>query len=666
MHKRCAQFFISLDQNIKRMKRLIKQTLLFIFLITLGCQREKVNPNDSTKGLAKTKITSLTNEPYLKDILDKIGFQEAKNGRTSSSGTRLNTDSILMALQADSVSYAYTFMVEGDYRNGSFTNLVFKRVVGGVKGFYLKYEPDTSSPFNISRFSGKVTSYNLGWKEIASQYFVNGKVAKTSSSGGRSQNCVVTVTISKYCQYENEFLKIDNDIPCLYGNSTTSISVSYSPECYITDSGGATGGSNLPLQYTRWSDGTFIPSLYFNFNSPGGGPAGSSGGSPCTSGGGGAALENGADPNSCNDVIGVYPPPTAELKAIRKAYFESSELSPAKLLFLENNQEIAANIYTYLESHVTTETQLKYPREDVDFMLELLDLAINQNNNDLSKRLITILLVTKNHDYFHKSLDANFLYLIDPYVDLDLSNQDFHDPLTTYLIVKSSVLKAQHPDWSDAKILWEAMKDVVHVGLDIFGLIPLLGEAADLTNGILYTLEGDYLNAGFSVAAAVPVLGTTSTVSKYTLKVINSATDVTSKTKLVWKSSAAGIYFGSDSWCRQQLRKVLGLAVGDLRQAHHIIPINKQGNEVIQKAAQSGSAFHLNEALNGIPLSTAVHNGSHANYDNLVEAGLQRIRNQYGPNMTPQQAYDALTSLINNVRTAILNNPNTPINQLVF
>lgn len=33
----------------------------------------------------------------------------------------------------------------------------------------------------------------------------------------------------------------------------------------------------------------------------------------------------------------------------------------------------------------------------------------------------------------------------------------------------------------------------------------------------------------------------------------------------------------------------------------------------------------MNEALNGIPLSTAVHNGSHANYNNLVKQRLDNI-----------------------------------------
>jgi len=36
------------------------------------------------------------------------------------------------------------------------------------------------------------------------------------------------------------------------------------------------------------------------------------------------------------------------------------------------------------------------------------------------------------------------------------------------------------------------------------------------------------------------------------------------------------------------------------------------------------------------------------------------------PNATPNQCYDFLTNLIQNIRTAIQNNPNTPVNQLNF
>lgn len=82
----------------------------------------------------------------------------------------------------------------------------------------------------------------------------------------------------------------------------------------------------------------------------------------------------------------------------------------------------------------------------------------------------------------------------------------------------------------------------------------------------------------------------------------------------------------------------------------------------IQKAALSSNAFHLNEALNGIPLSSAVHSGSHANYTNLVKQRLDAIPSNY----TPNQVYDEVMDIISDIRSAISSHPNTPINQLLF
>ena len=76
----------------------------------------------------------------------------------------------------------------------------------------------------------------------------------------------------------------------------------------------------------------------------------------------------------------------------------------------------------------------------------------------------------------------------------------------------------------------------------------------------------------------------------------------------------------------------------------------------------SSKAFHLNDKLNGIPLGTAVHSGSHPNYTNRV---LQRL-NGISPNKTPDEVYDEIIDLINDIQIAIKNNPNTPIDKLIF
>ena len=49
--------------------------------------------------------------------------------------------------------------------------------------------------------------------------------------------------------------------------------------------------------------------------------------------------------------------------------------------------------------------------------------------------------------------------------------------------------------------------DVGHGALDIVGLVPVLGEAADLTNAAWYAAEGNYLDAGLSAISTVPIVG---------------------------------------------------------------------------------------------------------------------------------------------------------------
>lgn len=56
--------------------------------------------------------------------------------------------------------------------------------------------------------------------------------------------------------------------------------------------------------------------------------------------------------------------------------------------------------------------------------------------------------------------------------------------------------------------LSEGFKDeIVHTGLDVIGLIPGLGEVADLTNAGLYAKKGEYLMAAFSVISLIPAIG---------------------------------------------------------------------------------------------------------------------------------------------------------------
>ena len=98
----------------------------------------------------------------------------------------------------------------------------------------------------------------------------------------------------------------------------------------------------------------------------------------------------------------------------------------------------------------------------------------------------------------------------------------------------------------------------VHAGLDAAGLIL---DAADGLNGLLYLAEGDYVNAGLSAAAMVPVIGSFATSGKYAMK----ASDIMAKmgTKYTKSSLAKGrkmhkIYKSQNPLIQKEFRKVPG------------------------------------------------------------------------------------------------------------
>ena len=63
-----------------------------------------------------------------------------------------------------------------------------------------------------------------------------------------------------------------------------------------------------------------------------------------------------------------------------------------------------------------------------------------------------------------------------------------------------------------------SLSTIVHTTLDVVGLIPVLGEPADLINAGLYLAEGDCLNAALSLAGAIPIAGSFAVGARYLLK----------------------------------------------------------------------------------------------------------------------------------------------------
>ena len=64
----------------------------------------------------------------------------------------------------------------------------------------------------------------------------------------------------------------------------------------------------------------------------------------------------------------------------------------------------------------------------------------------------------------------------------------------------------------------QSVSNWVHGGLDVIGLVPGFGEAADGINAIYYASEGDFVNAGLSAAAMIPLAGYAASAAKFARK----------------------------------------------------------------------------------------------------------------------------------------------------
>lgn len=94
--------------------------------------------------------------------------------------------------------------------------------------------------------------------------------------------------------------------------------------------------------------------------------------------------------------------------------------------------------------------------------------------------------------------------------------------------------------WSDTKAAaseaWDSvseytkdwtLSDIGHTALDVVGLIPVVGEAADLINALWYLAEGNYVDAAISAASAIPLAGYGATavkVGRKTYKALDGTT----------------------------------------------------------------------------------------------------------------------------------------------
>lgn len=92
------------------------------------------------------------------------------------------------------------------------------------------------------------------------------------------------------------------------------------------------------------------------------------------------------------------------------------------------------------------------------------------------------------------------------------------------VVLETIVIEAKLPSHRRTKIgVLTKVLDVLHVGLDLLGFIPVVGNLFDLVNAGIYAAYGDYVNAGLSLLGAIPLAGLVVGVVGLTIKMSGRA-----------------------------------------------------------------------------------------------------------------------------------------------
>ncbi len=284
------------------------------------------------------------------------------------------------------------------------------------------------------------------------------------------------------------------------------------------------------------------------------------------------------------------------------------------------------------------------------------------SDSDTMKATLATLTII-DADLFATPDTNKMLEAIQPYFDVNTTDPLFQQYLIAQIAIERLNMEAtgeaewcnQNPKQCGAVLFWRATREVVHLTLDLIGLVPVVGEVADITNGALYTIRGDYTNASLSYAGAIPFAGWFATGAKLGYKTLTNATGKVIKLRIT-RTIANTVKFGS----RSTLRKVLGLTDKTIH-AHHIIPWEFLDFNIIQKAAKSKMAFHMNEILNGIGIKNTNHLTGHNKYNNVLRDILNRL--DLG-NPDPDMAYELVEDLAGYLKNLISNNPNLTLGEI--
>jgi hypothetical protein len=229
----------------------------------------------------------------------------------------------------------------------------------------------------------------------------------------------------------------------------------------------------------------------------------------------------------------------------------------------------------------------------------------------------------------------------------------------TWASLNAATLKIQNPNWSNAKLVYRSQKDAIHFTLEAISIIGVTAPIALTLDTVLYIFEEDASHASLNILMATLPGVLTATRLKTFVKTIESPT--LKKINLYLVQNGEDVYFGG----RSLLRSVLGITSKAL-EAHHIIPWQFRNHKLIQAAAKATSKFHMNDALNGIPLDKLIYqnSSSHLIYNSKILAELDRISLKYPNGIDSDIARQEVNVLLGKLRKWLDDNKNVDLKYL--
>jgi RHS repeat-associated protein len=174
---------------------------------------------------------------------------------------------------------------------------------------------------------------------------------------------------------------------------------------------------------------------------------------------------------------------------------------------------------------------------------------------------------------YYDALTGRFISVDPLYVDQPERGLENPQLLHLYAYAANNPIRYIDPNglgiWDSTKGFVARNIDKIQTGLDVVGMVPVVGEAADLVNAGIYAARGDYTSAALSAAAMVPFAGAAATGAK----LVNKAVGAIRKTEKLAEAGASVMKavgkvcsFSSDTEITtlEGLQPINQLQVGDL------------------------------------------------------------------------------------------------------